>query len=44
MKSTLYIRVPPELKEKIEKKALEMGISVNALVILILNDKTKNKK
>ena len=42
--ATVYIRLPPELKKSLEKKALEMGLSVNALVIMYLNKEMKKDR
>jgi len=41
--ATVYIRLTPELKKALEKKASEMGLSVNALVIMFLTKEVKIK-
>lgn len=38
MKEQTTIRLPVELKEKLQREADEMGISFNELLILIINE------
>lgn len=41
--ATVYLRMPPELKKQLEKRASEMGLSLNAYVIVLLAQKEKKK-
>jgi predicted HicB family RNase H-like nuclease len=43
MTSTIYLRVPAELKKTLEKRASEMGLSLNAYIIVMLAQKEKKK-
>ena len=43
-KVQLSLRIPGNLSEKITEKSLEMGISANALITLILTKEISNAK
>lgn len=36
MKKSLFLRCPPELKEKLRKEAERAGLSLNALIVSVL--------
>lgn len=41
MKTTIALRLPIELKEKLKEMAIKKGISVNSLILTILWDSVK---